>query len=233
MTASPGARRAVTGQADSHDQRFSAAAVRAAYDSAAADYTVAFADDLARLPIDRAMLDAAVARLPDNRLALDLGCGPAPAGAYLGAKGVTAIGADLSARMLTAARNRNPSVAVVQADMRRLPFRPGAVGAVVAYYSIQHLPRADLAGALAEVGRVLASDGVLLVATHLGDGDVFIDEFLGHRIDPVGAALYERAELVGRLHAAGFDIDVERQRGPLPHEADTRRIYLLARRHPR
>ena len=59
-----------------------------------------------------------------------------------------------------------------------------------------------------------------------------MEEFLGHRIDPVGGALYRREALLGHLDAAGFDVEGEERRGPLPHEADTQRIYLLARRRP-
>jgi hypothetical protein len=75
----------------------------------------------------------------------------------------------------------------------------------------------------------LNDDGVLVVATHLGDGDVVTDEFLGHRVNPVAGALYRREELIGLLTATGFRVEDERQRGPLPHEYDSRRIYLLAR----
>jgi hypothetical protein len=102
---------------------------------------------------------------------------------------------------------------------------------VIAYYSLQHLPRTGLAPALAEVRRVLDDEGVLVVAMHLGDGDVFTDEFLGHRIDTVAGALYRREELIGRLTEAGFRVDDERQRDALTHEHDSRRIYLLARCH--
>ncbi len=149
---------------------------------------------------------------------------------YLGARGVTAIGADLSAAMLASARDRNVAMALVQSDMRQLPFRGGCFGAVVAYYSIQHLPRDDLAAASGgdhQGPRPRAE--CCSSPTHLGEGDVFIDEFLGHPIDSVGGCLYRRDELIRHLEAAGFDLEVERQRGPLDHEADTQRIYLLVR----
>lgn len=55
-----------------------------------------------------------------------------------------------------------------------------------------------------ELRRVLDHEGELVVATHLGDGDVFADEFLGHGISPVGGALYDRKDLIGLLSAAGF-----------------------------
>lgn len=54
------------------DPRFSPEAEQSAYDEVAADYTMAFADDLARLPLDRAMLDAAIERLYDAESRLRL-----------------------------------------------------------------------------------------------------------------------------------------------------------------
>lgn len=87
----------------------------------------------------------------------------------------------------------------------------------------------ELGAALAEFRRVLGDDGVLVVATHLGDGNVCIDELLGHRISTIGGTLYRREELVEQLASAGFQIALERQRGPLPHEHSSQRIYLLAK----
>jgi ubiquinone/menaquinone biosynthesis C-methylase UbiE len=211
---------------------FSPAAVRAAYDTVAPDYTAAFADDLACLPVERLMLDTALAIRPAvaGPAALDLGCGPGSVAAYLADNGASPIGVDLAAGMLAEARRRNPKLPLVQGDLRRLPLASARFGLAVAFFVIQHLPRPDLPAVLAEVGRVLVPDGIFLLATHLGAGDVFVDSFLGHHIATVGGALYGREEIMAGLRAAGFEIDLEKQRGPLPHEVDTQRIYLLARR---
>jgi len=208
---------------------FSADAVRSAYDAVAADYAEAFGDDLARLPFDRAMLDAAVAAVDGQGWVLEAGCGPAPAASYLSDRVPQLLGVDLSGAMLAVAGTRNAGLRRAQADIRRLPLRDGCCTLMIAYYSLQHLPRADLDPALAELRRVLGHDGLLLVATHLGDGDVHTDEFLGHQVRTVAGALHHRGELVGSLAVAGFRLELERQRGPLPHEHYSQRIYLLAR----
>jgi ubiquinone/menaquinone biosynthesis C-methylase UbiE len=217
-----------------HDP-FAPAVVRAAYDAVAPDYTAAFADDLDRLPVERLMLDAALASRPPaaggpGSQALDLGCGPGSVAAYLADNDASAIGVDLSAGMLAQARLRYPKLALVQADLRGLPLSSAHVGLAVAYFAIQHLPRPDVPAVLAEVRRVLVPGGIFLLATHLGVADVTVESFLGHHIATLGGALYAREEIIGQLHAAGFEIDLEKQRGPLPHEVDTQRIYLLARR---
>ena len=208
---------------------FSADAVRSAYDAVAVDYATTFGDDLARLPLDRDMLDTALAAARGDGWILEAGCGPAPAARYLSDRAPQLLGVDLSNAMLAVAGARNPSLRRAQADIRRLPLRDGCCTLVIAYYSLQHVPRAELGSAMVELRRVLGDDGLLVMATHLGDGDVQTDEFLGHRISTVAGCLYHRQELIGLLTAAGFRLEDERQRGPLPHEHDSPRIYLLAR----
>jgi SAM-dependent methyltransferase len=208
---------------------FSPDVVRGAYDAVADDYAVAFGDDLADLPLDREMLDAAIAAAEDDGWVLEAGCGPAPAAGYLSGRATKVLGLDLSGAMLTVAGARNPGLHRIQGDLRHVPLRTGCCSLVIAYYSLQHLPRGALLPALTELRRVLRPRGVLVVATHLGEGDVHVDEFLGHRVTTFAGALHRREELSESLVASGFHVDLERQRGPRPHEYDSQRIYLLAR----
>src|SRR5262249_34253333 len=153
----------------------------------AEDYEVAFGDDLADAPLDREMLDAAVAvAAPIAGWVLEAGCGPAPAAAYLGGGGAARSNAAGGRRawrggghagaMLTVARRRVPTLRLAQADLRRLPLRAGSCALAIAYYSLQHMPRADLSPALTEHRRVLAEGGVLVLSAHLGEGDVLVEE---------------------------------------------------------
>jgi SAM-dependent methyltransferase len=221
---------------------FDARVVRAAYDEVAEDYAEAFADDLDRLPVDRSVLETCLTRLEREGPVLDLGCGPGQVASYLADRGRDAIGLDSSIRMAGIAAARTNAAAPTNAatptsgarftcgDMRWLPFRSQSCRAVVAFYSIQHLPRSDLPAALEEAHRVLSADGLLVVATHLGVGDLSIHEFLGHEIEPVGGTLYGDAELRKALDRSFFSVETAWHRDPLPHEHQTQRIYLLARR---
>jgi 2-polyprenyl-3-methyl-5-hydroxy-6-metoxy-1,4-benzoquinol methylase len=79
---------------------FDADAVRNTYDVAAEDYVIAFADDLADLPVDRATLDGAVERVATGSSFLDVGCGSGQVTGYLADRRVHVVGIDLSAQML-------------------------------------------------------------------------------------------------------------------------------------
>ena len=204
------------------------ARVQAAYDVAAEDYQRAFGDDLERLPLDRRLLDQArdAAR---GRVILDLGCGTGSAGSYLAARGDRVVGVDLSAGMLRARRSA-AAFPVCQGDMRRLPFTDRVFGAVVAYYSLHHVPLSELDAVLAETARVLRPGGALLLGTHLGEGEVYSDSFLGREIATTGGTLYGAPELTDRVSSAGFVVSARETRDPLAHEHQTRRVYLLAER---
>jgi ubiquinone/menaquinone biosynthesis C-methylase UbiE len=208
---------------------FAREAVGAAYDAVAADYMAAFGDDLDGLPLDRAMLDRAEDGSPSAGAALDVGCGPGSVGAYLSARGRRVVGLDLSHAMLGIAASGS-GLAPVQADVCALPARDEAFALAVAYYSLQHVPRDRLREVLDELHRVLRPRGVLLVATHLGEGEVLTSEFLGHEVGTFAGALYSRHEIEQKVTRSGFDVESVQEREALAHEYPSRRIYLLARR---
>ncbi len=212
---------------------FDPKSVRAAYDVAAEDYVEAFADDLDRLPVDRSVLEVTAELLNRRHPVLDIGCGPGQVARYLTDRGIEVIGMDLSPRMLVLAAQRAQRDRFVNSDMRSLPFRSQSFSGAVGFYSIQHLPRLALGDTLSEIRRVLVRDGILVVATHLGHGEVYVDEFLGHQIDPVGGTLYGEEELRRELEHRSFRVEQSRRRGPLAHEHQSERVYLTARREDR
>jgi ubiquinone/menaquinone biosynthesis C-methylase UbiE len=207
---------------------FGATAVRAAYDLTAEDYAEAFTDDLLRLRVDREVLDSAAERARGSSPVLDLGCGPGQVGQYLRERGLRAVGLDLAIQMLLVARRRTGNRSLVTGDMRSAPFRSGSFSAVVAFYSIHHLPRPALGTVLAEIRRVLKPTGLLVIATHLGKSEVYTSEFLGHHIETVGGTLYGSDELLHELQSQSFVVDDVRYRDPLPNEHKSERIYVTS-----
>ena len=121
--------------------------VGVSYDALAVDYEARFRDELAGKPRDRELLEELAAAVGDP--VLEIGCGPGQVGAYVHARGRRVVGVDLSREMVALARGRLGDALV--ADMRELPIAPESAGGVVAFYSVIHLPRADLAARAARV----------------------------------------------------------------------------------
>lgn len=201
--------------------------VRAGYDAVATTYAARFGDELAGKPIDRALLDLLAAQT-DGPVA-DIGCGPGHVTRYLHDRGAHALGLDLSPRMIEVAGRAHPGIHFQVADMRSLPAPDETWGGIVAFYSIIHVPLADLPAVFAEFHRTLRPGGLALLSFHLGSELRHVDEFLDQPVS-LDFQFYERAAVEGLLTAAGFVVDAYLERRPYPHEVETTRAYLLARR---
>ncbi|MFD8479487.1 class I SAM-dependent methyltransferase [Kitasatospora sp. NPDC059673] len=155
------------------------AGVGQAYDVVAELYATMFTGELASRDDELALIGELVSAPPVTRRGLpvgDLGCGPGEATALLGGLGVRAVGLDLSAGMLAQARRRHPGESFVRGSLLSLPFADASLGAALARYSLIHLPPAEVPYALAELRRVLAPGGRLLLGffaadPSLGDAD--------------------------------------------------------------
>jgi SAM-dependent methyltransferase len=198
--------------------------LQASYDHVAGLYEDRFVDELDDKPHDRALLDAFAAAVGDP--VVELGCGPGQVGARVRAGGRRVVGLDLSGGMAALAAARLDGAVV--GDLRALPLAPASVGGVVAFYSLIHLRRSELAPALAEAARVTRPGGGLLVAVHEGTGELTGDEFLGERV-PFIASLFTAAELTAAVTTAGFTVVRAATRPAYPEER-TVRLYLQARR---
>jgi glycogen(starch) synthase len=94
---------------------------------------------------------------------IDVGCGPGRLTAPLATRHHMT-GCDLSAAMLQEARSRcPPSVRLVEADARNLPFADGEFDGLLALDLLPHLP--DLDAGLAELARVVRPGGPLVFDT--------------------------------------------------------------------
>jgi SAM-dependent methyltransferase len=91
--------------------------------------------------------------------ALDAGCGPGLLLADLRARGIDAVGVDLSPAMVSQAATRAASLT---GSMERLPFADGSFGLVIAAGSVEYV--GDDWIALAELSRVLRPGGVLVAS---------------------------------------------------------------------
>jgi SAM-dependent methyltransferase len=204
-------------------------ATRAAYDTVAADYADLLATGLDAKPLDRAMLAAfAELVLADGGAPVaDLGCGPGRVAAHLHTLGVDAFGIDLSPAMVAEARRRHPGLRFEEGSLAALDLADGAVGGIVAWYSIIHTPPAHLPAVLAEFHRVLAPGGHVLLAFQAGDERVHLEEAYGHAVSLDAYRLLPDS-LVVLLRTAGLVTDARLLREPQAPET-VPQAYLLGR----
>jgi SAM-dependent methyltransferase len=140
------------------------------------------AGDRAGRPVDpprAAARDRFVDRVAGDRpRVLEVGVGPGRDAAAFVAAGMPVVGVDLAVEHAGLARAAG--AATVVATVRRLPFADAAFGAVWTMSTLMHVPDAAIAGALAELRRVLAPGGLAAIGVwggpdveHHIDGDRF------------------------------------------------------------
>jgi SAM-dependent methyltransferase len=217
--------------------------LQAGYDQVADDYVQHIYGELAHKPFDREGLDAFAEgmredpRSHDTRSRdrkpgpiLDVGCGPGHVARYLRDRGVDVCGLDLSEGMLAHARRLNPDITFVQGDMTALADPDETWAGIVAFYSLIHIPRAEVVRGLAGLKRVLRPGGPLFMAFHIGDEDLHVEDLWGHAVS-LEFTLFQPQEMAGYLRSAGFAIDSLLERDPYPDvEYQSRRCYILARK---
>jgi SAM-dependent methyltransferase len=197
--------------------------VRAGYDAAAPSYLAARPSDGA----DVALLDELISRLTPGARVLDAGCGAGqPVSDRLVATGLTTTGLDLAWRQVAMARTLVPAITVAQADLAALPFSSGAFAAVVSYYAIIHVPRDEHPSVLAEIRRVLATDGLALLCLGAKDlpADDDPDSWLG---TPMFWSHFDAGTNLRLVVEAGFTVGWHRiVEDPMHHG---RHLFVLAR----
>ncbi len=111
-----------------------------------------------------ALLHETTGRKPGARV-LDLACGAGRHLVELSRVGYRAVGLDLSMPMLDAARHTADAAVLTRADMRHLPFRPGAFDIVTSYFTSfgYFADERDDLRVLREVRRVLDAEGWFLL----------------------------------------------------------------------
>src|SRR6185503_7536320 len=145
----------------------------------------------------------------------DLGCGPGHVARYLHEAGVPVFGVDLSPGMLQQARRLNPAIPFREGNMLSLEIPSGTLAGIAAFYAIVNIPEESLGVAFREMARVLEPGGMALIAFHIGDAVVRLDELWGQAVT-MDFFLFKTAEISRRLEAAGLAVAEVVERDPYP-----------------
>lgn len=153
------------------------------YDRLAEGYAAQFYTELDNLVLERALLDAFAESVASGAPVLDVGCGPGRTTAYLAGHGLSVTGLDLSPEMVRIARERHPSLRFAVGSMADLPVADGSLGGLLAFYSLIHVPTAEVPQVLAEWRRALRPSAPVAIAFQVGSGVRRVREHNGHDVD--------------------------------------------------
>lgn len=137
------------------------------FDAWAGSYERSALQSVLFVPAQQAALDLAHRHTPTPRRVLDVGCGTARLlrRARQRYPDADLVGIDPARQMLRTAAAATPAalaIRYVRAAAERLPFAPHTFDLVVATLSLRHWT--DPAAGIAEIGRILAPGGVLVIA---------------------------------------------------------------------
>jgi SAM-dependent methyltransferase len=201
--------------------------VRASYDLVADAYAEHLFDELEQKPLDRHLLNRFAEAVKGRGLVADLGCGPGHVAKYLHHAGVTMLGIDLSPEMIRCAKEQSPAVDFRIGDMKSLDLPDASLAGIVAFYSIVHFERTELDAVFREFRRVLANDGAVLIAFHIGDEVKHVDDLWGRAVD-LNFHFHIPADVVSALRAAKIAAHEITEREPyVDAEYPSRRCYLF------
>lgn len=206
--------------------------VRANYDTVAENYAAQFRDEIAEKPFDRKILEWLIEKVGDAGIVCDLGCGPGQIAGFLQSVGALVCGVDLSPEMIKQARLLNPTIPFQTGDMMNLEtVADNSFGGIAAFYSIVNIPPESMPKVFAEMFRVLRPAGVLLIAFHIGEETIRLEEFLNKKVS-LEFYFFQTAEIKKQLRAAGFAVEETIERDPYAEavEHQSRRAYIFARK---
>ncbi|WP_266083111.1 class I SAM-dependent methyltransferase [Haladaptatus caseinilyticus] len=179
-------------------------AVRGSYDELADIHASQRTDDDQGMEILTQFLDS----ISESDSVLDAGCGQGTPVLSQISTSTNAVGVDFSRGQLKLAVDNAPDAFLAQGDMTTLPFATSTFDAIVAYWSLIHVPMDDHQTVIDEFSRVLQPGGRVLLCEGtnewIGENPDWLDSGIKMEWNIAGAET-TRAQLLN----TGFTIDNE------------------------
>lgn len=176
------------------------AIIESGYDAMAERYLSAFGEDVPDDPRVRFVGELG-GHLRDGARVLELGCGAGIPATALLAQRFDVLGVDISAGQLALAAQRVPAASFLKADMTDLDLPAESFDAVTAFYSFNHIPRAEQRPLLDRIAGWLRPGGLLLASFGRGGSADDVEPWLGV---PMFFASHDPATNIRHLAEAGF-----------------------------
>ena len=148
--------------------------VRSGYDKIARTYTTQ------RKRFDNfQQIDKFVSLLPPNAKVLDAGCGTGdPVAMYLDNQTIKVVGVDMSATMISLAKENLPACEFHQMNMTAMDFPPESFDGLISCYAVFHVPRDQHEALFRSFGAILKPGGALLLSVGASDWEK-VEDFYG------------------------------------------------------
>lgn len=182
---------------------------RTSYDTVAASYADRLRDSIAKSPSLRMTLGLFASLVRGNGPVADVGCGTGHVTAHLNSLGLDAFGLDLSPGMIDVARRDHPGLRFAVGSMTALPLPGASVAGLLSWWSLIHVPDAEVPTALAQFHRVLRPGAPVAIGFHVGD--VARWKTRGYGGHPMQVHVYRRrpAQVSEWLRETGFSVEAE------------------------
>jgi SAM-dependent methyltransferase len=173
-------------------------------------------------------LERLLALLPERPDVLELGSGAGVHSTRMLAERGRLVGIDVSAEQVRRARERVPAAEFVVDDFLKADFPRATFDSVVAFYVLNHVPRAELSALVAKIARWLRQGGHFLATFGAQEhDDVVQDEWLGVPMFFGGLSPEQNATIV---RAAGLEIVAEEVEEIQEPDGLARFHWVLARK---
>ncbi len=161
-----------------------------------------------------ATLEKLAATLPNGAHALDLGCGAGVPSVQFLAQHFDVTDVDISARQLELARQHSPTAHFIKGDMTEVNFPAATFDAVVAFYSIIHVPREEQQALIDRIFGWLKPGGRFLATWPFSEWEGVESDWEGWG-STMWWSHYGWTEYEAMLKGAGFAVEsVEEQHEP-------------------
>lgn len=182
---------------------------RISYDTVAESYAGQLRDVLAGEPYLRAALALFAELTGADGPVADVGCGPGHVTAHLRGLGVDAFGIDLAPAMIDVARRDHPGIRFEVGSMTDLDLPDSSLAGLLAFWSLIHIPDAEIPAVLDGFRRVVRPGGPVLLGFHVGDGSRLKTQ--GYGGHPMRVHVHRRRpeRVAAWLRDAGFAVEAQ------------------------
>jgi SAM-dependent methyltransferase len=167
--------------------------------------------------------------LPSGAEVLELGCGAGVPVTQALAEHCRVTGVDISAEQIALAERHVPDATFIRADITTLGFPAGSFDAVVAFYTLIHVPRAEHAALLARIAGWLRPRGLLFATMGAHDSPDGVEpDWLGA---PMFFSHFDAETNRDMVRRAGFEI-LTAEVVPEDEDGETVEFLWVAARKP-